>query len=79
MLLVLLAKQKNEEASLLWQSLAGKAVIPAEVVLPPPEAGGQARRSRASPAPSLRSGEGSVRLINQLTNRYTGKSDDDYT
>jgi len=28
MLLVLLAKQKNEEASLFWQSLAGKAVIP---------------------------------------------------
>jgi len=42
MLLVLLAKQKNEEASLFWQTLAGKAVIPAEVVLPtspPPEAG----------------------------------------
>jgi len=29
MLLVLLAKQKNEEASLFWQRLAGKAVIPA--------------------------------------------------
>ncbi len=29
MLLVLLAKQKNEEVSLFWQSLAGKAVIPA--------------------------------------------------
>ena len=45
MLLVLLAKQKNEEAALFWQSLAGKAVIPVEVVLPPPAAGGQARRS----------------------------------
>ncbi len=44
MLLVLLAKQKNEEAFLFRQSLAGKAVIPAEVVLPtspPPEAGGK--------------------------------------
>jgi len=42
MLLVLLAKQKNEEDSLFWQCLAGKAVVPAEVVLPtspPPEAG----------------------------------------
>ncbi len=57
MLLVLLAKQKNEEESLFWQSLAGKAVIPAEVVLPtspPPEAG--------RPAPSLRSGEGRRRV-----------------
>jgi len=40
MLLVLLAKQKNEEESLFGQCLAGKAVIPVEVVLPtspPPE------------------------------------------
>ncbi len=42
MLLVLLAKQKNEEESLFWQCLAGKAVIPVEVVLPTPATGGQA-------------------------------------
>ena len=38
MLLVLLAKQKNEEGPLFWQRTAEKTS-------PPPSAGGQARRS----------------------------------